>query len=190
MSSTTSEQKEPPASNETQHTRRPSQPEPQFTELEKETLAALEGHDADIPSNEGYVLDEQGERRRRQSIASNRKASRKSVDRNGTKDVEKAGEGVSTEEDDSNVVWWDGPDDPANPLNFKPWMKVLNITLVSAICFVTPLGSSMFAPGVPELMKEFKSDNVLLASFVVSVYVLVRLILILDYNFFLTGPRA
>jgi hypothetical protein len=166
MTSTTSEPKE------TQHARRPSQPEPQYAELEKETLAALEGHDADIPSNEGYILDEQGERRRRQSIASHRKASRKSVDKNGTKDVEKAGEEVSAEEDDSNVVWWDGPDDPANPLNFKPWMKILNITLVSAICFVTPLGSSMFAPGVPELMEEFKSDNVLLASFVVSVYVL------------------
>ena len=30
----------------------------------------------------------------------------------------------------------------------------------------------MFAPGVPEVMTEFKSDNVELASFVVSVYVL------------------
>ena len=30
----------------------------------------------------------------------------------------------------------------------------------------------MFAPGVPELMEEFKSKNVLLASFVVSVYIL------------------
>jgi MFS family permease len=30
----------------------------------------------------------------------------------------------------------------------------------------------MFAPGVPELMKEFGSDNTLLSGFVVSVYVL------------------
>ena len=35
-----------------------------------------------------------------------------------------------------------------------------------------PLASSMFAPGVPEVMTEFKSSNELLASFVVSVYVL------------------
>lgn len=170
MSSTTPEQGQ---AHETNHTRQPSQPEHQFSDLEKERLAALEGHDADIPSNEGYVLDAQGELRRKQSIALSHKASRKSIERNGKKeDVEKAGEEVSTEEDDSNIVWWDGPDDPSNPLNFKPWMKVLNITLVSAICFVTPLGSSMFAPGVPELMKEFKSDNLELASFVVSVYVL------------------
>lgn len=30
----------------------------------------------------------------------------------------------------------------------------------------------MFAPGIPELMEEFNSDNVELASFVVSVYIL------------------
>ncbi|KAE9366893.1 MFS general substrate transporter [Stipitochalara longipes BDJ] len=172
MSSPASDTKEVPASSETQHARRPSQPEHQLSDLDKETLATYEGHDADIPSNEGYVLDAQGELKRRQSIALSHKASRKSVERNGTKDVEKAGEEVSTEEDDSNIVWWDGPDDPSNPVNFKPVIKLLNICLVSAICFVTPLGSSMFAPGVPELMKEFKSSNVELASFVVSVYVL------------------
>jgi hypothetical protein len=174
MSSTTaSESKEAPT-HESDHTRRPSQPERQLSDLEKETLAAYEGHDADIPSNEGYVLDERGELKRKQSIALSQKAAKKSIETNGNaaKDVEKAGGDVSTEEDDSNIVWWDGPDDPANPLNFKPWMKIVNIALVSAICFVTPLGSSMFAPGVPELMKEFKSDNVELASFVVSVYVL------------------
>jgi hypothetical protein len=30
----------------------------------------------------------------------------------------------------------------------------------------------MFAPGVPDLMKEFHSTNTKLASFIVSVYVL------------------
>ena len=35
-----------------------------------------------------------------------------------------------------------------------------------------PLASSMFAPGVPEVMKEFDSTNDELASFVVSIYVL------------------
>ena len=35
-----------------------------------------------------------------------------------------------------------------------------------------PLASSMFAPGVPEVMTEFHSSNTLLAGFVVSVYVL------------------
>lgn len=144
------------------------------SDLEKETLAAYEGHDADIPSNEGYILDERGELQRRQSIASHRRGeSQNDTSKDGTTaDVEKGIEQVSSEESDPNIVGWDGPDDPLNPLNFSSWLKTLNTALVSGICFVTPLASSMFAPGVPELMEEFKSTNVLLASFVVSVYVL------------------
>jgi hypothetical protein len=94
------------------------------------------------------------------------------IDKNHTTtDVEKGKEKVPSEESDPNIVDWD-PDDPLNPFNSSSWFKILNAALVSGICFVTPLASSMFAPGVPELMKEFKSTNVLLASFVVSVYVL------------------
>ena len=154
-------------------TRRPSHPDRQFSDQEKELLAALEGHDADIPSNEGYVLDERGELKRRQSIAAlHRKASHATGKEAAKTDIEKGGEETSAEESDDNVVFWDGDNDPSNPLNFSRALKILNISLVSAICFVTPLGSSMFAPGVPELMEEFKSKNVLLASFVVSVYIL------------------
>ena len=47
----------------------------EYSDLEKETLAVYEGHDADIPSNEGYILDERGELKRRQSIASHRRKS-------------------------------------------------------------------------------------------------------------------
>lgn len=36
----------------------------------------------------------------------------------------------------------------------------------------SPLASSMLAPAVPQVLKEFKSTNMELASFVVSVYVL------------------
>jgi MFS family permease len=48
--------------------------------------------------------------------------------------------------------------------NWKCWPR--------CVCFCRPLASSMFAPGVPEVMKEFHSTNIKLASFVVSVYVL------------------
>jgi hypothetical protein len=144
------------ATNAHTNERKSSHAERQLSDLEKETLAAYEGHDADIPSNEGYVLDERGELKRIQSIAAlHRKASRSSHEQtngNAAKDAEKnAGEVVADE--DANVVWWDGPDDPANPLNFSKWLKVGNIMIVSALCFVTPLASSMFAPGVPDLMR-------------------------------------
>jgi hypothetical protein len=143
------------------------------SDLEKETLATYEGHDSDIPSNEGYVHDEQGELRRRGSVASQGKKSQDQLNDNGPKrDIEKGTEQVSAEESDPNIVGWDGPEDPLNPLNFSYLSKTLNTALVSGICFVTPLASSMFAPGVPQLMKEFHSTNTLLAGFVVSVYVL------------------
>lgn len=73
---------------------------------------------------------------------------------------------------DSNVVDWDGPDDPGNPVNFSGLIKGTNVGIVSALTFITPLASSMFAPGVPLLMEEFHTTNTLLGTFVVSVYVL------------------
>lgn len=164
--------------------------------------AIAEGHDADTPSDVGYVLDEAGEQKRLQSIADQRRKSltrRRSQSRTegGSHDVERdAGlgdkeketpstavevqsggsdgkdeEGTSSE-DEANVVWWNGPDDPENPYNWPTWRKVTNCTLISAMTFITPLGSSIFAPGVPQLMIEFGSPSPELAAFVVSVYVL------------------
>lgn len=83
-------------------------------------------------------------------------ASRDSHDRqhniNGKAEHGTAAE-ISSEEEDANVVWWDGPDDPHNPLNFSKSLKAVTITVISGITFVTPLASSMFAPGVPQLME-------------------------------------
>ncbi|KAL2398925.1 MFS-type transporter penM [Exophiala dermatitidis] len=73
---------------------------------------------------------------------------------------------------DPNVVDWDGPDDPENPLNWTPRRKWFNILLLAVMTTLTPLASSMFAPGVPQVMKEFHSTNNDLGSFVVSVFVL------------------
>ena len=100
------------------------------------------------------------------SIGSHSLSARNSIAK-GTEGAEKVAE-ETAEPSDPNVVWWDGPEDPSNPLNFSPKLKLLNIGLVSAICFVTPLASSMFAPGVPDLMKEFESKSRELGSFVVS----------------------
>ena len=153
-----------------------------------------EGHDADIPSDIGYILDEAGEEKRRQSLAERRRNSlaRKrsraddekshhdhhrdleqgSGSSNGAPEAKNEDEGGTTSEDEANIVWWDGPDDPHNPYNWTTWRKVLNCVIISALTFVTPLASSIFAPGVPQLMREFKSGNTELAAFVVSVYVL------------------
>jgi MFS family permease len=75
-------------------------------------------------------------------------------------------------EPDPNLVDFDGPNDPENPLNWKASKKWGMVALVSAITFLTPLASSQFAPGVPEVMREFNSTSELLEGFMVSVYVL------------------
>jgi MFS family permease len=86
-------------------------------------------------------------------------------------DPEKGGNHVATTSD-PNLVTWDGDNDPENPQNFSSKLKVLNIGVISAICFVTPLASSMFAPAIPSVMAEFRSRSTELGGFVVSVYVL------------------
>ncbi|KAF4993930.1 hypothetical protein FDECE_13281 [Fusarium decemcellulare] len=79
---------------------------------------------------------------------------------------------VYTPSRDADVVDWDGPDDPENPMNWPDKKKWLNIVLISVLTLVTPLGSSMFAPGIPRIMVEFNETSPLIATFVVSVYVL------------------
>ncbi|KAK2745569.1 hypothetical protein FQN57_003694 [Myotisia sp. PD_48] len=76
------------------------------------------------------------------------------------------------EYDDPNIVSWDGPDDPEHPHNWKRSKKVGVCISIAFITFLTPLGSSMFAPAVPQVMKEFNSTNQELAAFIVSVYLL------------------
>jgi hypothetical protein len=60
---------------------------------------------------------------------------------------------------DPNIVFWDSPDDKNNPQNWSLAKKGVNIFILSVLTFLTPLASSMFAPGVPQLMKEFKVDK-------------------------------
>ncbi|OCK73825.1 polyamine transporter 1 [Lepidopterella palustris CBS 459.81] len=85
-------------------------------------------------------------------------------------DIENRSE--KTEHADQDIVDWDGPDDTEKPINWPPAKKWTIVGVLSAITFVSPLASSMFAPGVSRVMSEFHSDNSLLAGFVVSVYVL------------------
>ncbi|CAG8068321.1 unnamed protein product [Penicillium olsonii] len=71
---------------------------------------------------------------------------------------------------DPNIVDWDGPDDPENPLNWTSKKKFGATMSIALITLLTPLGSSMFAPGVPKLVQEFTVTSTELSSFVVSVY--------------------
>lgn len=73
---------------------------------------------------------------------------------------------------DPDVVDWESSEDPARAINWPNKKKWSNIAIISAVTFLTPLASSMVAPGVPEIMTEFKSRNETIASFIVSIYIL------------------
>jgi len=140
-------------------------------------LAVVEGHDADISTSAGSIRPVASRTSTRPS---------KTADEDNElyatmeKDVEKGEDHISLSsadnsaaaELDPNIVDFDGPDDPENPLNWSYNKKWGMVSLVSAITFLTPLASSIFAPGVPQVMTEFNSTNDMLAGFMISVYVL------------------
>ncbi|KAJ4193646.1 hypothetical protein NW755_003640 [Fusarium falciforme] len=73
---------------------------------------------------------------------------------------------------DPDIVWWDSDTDPENPYHWPKWRKLTNCGLISLLTLIEPLASSIFAPGIPELMRDFESTNSELGAFVMSVYVL------------------
>lgn len=48
-----------------------------------------------------------------------------------------AGEKREAEDQDPNVVTWDGPDDPANPMNWTMRKKWSNIAVLSVLTIIT-----------------------------------------------------
>jgi multidrug resistance protein len=73
---------------------------------------------------------------------------------------------------EKGVVGWESQDDPELPLNFPEGRKFLLLGLISIITLISPLASSMFAPGVTFMNKEFNNTSTILTSFSVSVFVL------------------
>ena len=76
------------------------------------------------------------------------------------------------EQEDPNIVDWSGPNDPHNPRNWPTRAKIFNLLLVILLTLLTPLASSMFAPGVPQVLQDFRTGSTTLAEFVVSIYIL------------------
>jgi hypothetical protein len=54
-------------------------------------------------------------------------------------DLETGTQTTNRQEDapDPDVVDWDGPDDPENPMNWPQYRKVINIGLISLFTFLT-----------------------------------------------------
>jgi multidrug resistance protein len=73
---------------------------------------------------------------------------------------------------DDGIVGWESQDDPDMPLNFPMNQKWFLLSLISSITFLSPLASSMFAPGVEFMDADFGNTSTILSAFTVSIYVL------------------
>ncbi|EAU34772.1 predicted protein [Aspergillus terreus NIH2624] len=73
---------------------------------------------------------------------------------------------------DPEIVDFEGPEDPANPMNWSRWRKGLTILALCGLRLVTPFATSMMAPAIVEIKKDlnFQSDEA--ASFSISAYVI------------------
>ncbi|OAA53230.1 Major facilitator superfamily domain, general substrate transporter [Cordyceps fumosorosea ARSEF 2679] len=73
---------------------------------------------------------------------------------------------------DAGIVAWDGQDDPENPQNFSPRKKWMILALISVMTIISPLASSMFAPAVGYMAREFGETNETVTSLSVSIYLI------------------
>ena len=136
-------------------------------------LAAAEGHDADIPTNQGALPSDKAlELNVKSEIDIEKEAGSRRSESSLEAEAARQQDATKDEVSDPNIVFWDGDDDPENPMNWATSRQWGAVAIVSALTFFTPVGSSIFAPGVPSVMKEFHSTSELLTGFVVSVYVL------------------
>lgn len=75
-------------------------------------------------------------------------------------------------EKNPNVVDWDGPNDPGHPHNWPKGKKWRAMSVVGLMCFVSPFASTLPAPALPELAKQFGITDSTVAALCVSIFVL------------------
>ncbi|KAH6643449.1 major facilitator superfamily domain-containing protein [Truncatella angustata] len=92
----------------------------------------------------------------------------------GTSSVPGNDETIPHELDSEFTVWWNLPEhkDPENPMNWPAQKKWVNIITISITSFLVPLVSSMLAPAVQLVMKDFRTTSTSFATFVISIFVL------------------
>ncbi|KAI1435376.1 major facilitator superfamily transporter [Xylaria sp. CBS 124048] len=73
---------------------------------------------------------------------------------------------------DRGIVGWDSPEDPAMPLNYNRRHKWVIVTLLSLISLFSPLSSSILAPAISAISREFHTTDATKASFPVSIFLL------------------
>ncbi|KAF2684806.1 MFS general substrate transporter [Lentithecium fluviatile CBS 122367] len=130
---------------------------------EKTAEAYEQGHDVDRTSNQATYLSPNADiEKGAQSGAASTISDEKTLEESP----------AAESQTDPDIVDWDGPDDPENPLNWSKGRKWGLIACLGAVTLVTPLASSFFAPGVPQVLKTFNETSNIIAGLVVSIYIL------------------
>jgi hypothetical protein len=97
-----------------------SNPEKEASGLNEEEKDAFEhGHDADL------------------SIHNTRTSVDQDIEKDAGGQDDKSSKNPALAESDPNDVWWDGPDDPENPLNWPGSKKWSNIFVLSLTTLIT-----------------------------------------------------
>lgn len=73
---------------------------------------------------------------------------------------------------DPNIVSWDGPDDPQNPKNWSFKRRWAATLIISCFTFISPVSSSMVAPALPAMARDFNLTNEVLSQLMLSIFVL------------------
>jgi hypothetical protein len=69
-------------------------------------------------------------------------------------------------------VGWDGQDDPLHPRNYPEGRKWVLLGIVSGITFLSPLSSSIVAPGISIMNQELGNTSSILSTLTVSIFIL------------------
>ena len=73
---------------------------------------------------------------------------------------------------DPHIVNWESADTPYKATNWSIKKKWSNVAIISIVTFLTPLASTIVAPGVPQTLHTFKNSNETVGSLIVSIYLL------------------
>ncbi|KAK9469289.1 major facilitator superfamily domain-containing protein [Lipomyces arxii] len=73
---------------------------------------------------------------------------------------------------DKGLIGWESTDDPKYPHNWPIAKKWRTMGFVAFSCFLLPLASTLFAPGVEYVAEEFHETNKTILSLMVSIFIL------------------
>ncbi|KAI1475591.1 MFS general substrate transporter [Daldinia eschscholtzii] len=73
---------------------------------------------------------------------------------------------------ENSIVGWESQDDPKMPLNFSAARKWVIVWALAAITFMSPFSSSVLAPAIEYINKDFHNTNPTNGPFPVSIYLL------------------